>query len=408
MTDRRPNIIFLMDDQQRWDALGCVNPLVKTPALDSLAAEGVRYEQAVCQDPICVPSRYSMMLGIYPSQVGVRMNTDSLADEELPVPTLAQRLLDAGYRTAGFGKTHWRVRGCSTRGFEVRTVGEASDARNMEQGAVMMGDDRPEAYAAYLKETEPFGVGGQRFEGYVGRTSALPEEDHPDGWNTKKCLEYLDSEQDDSRPLFLYLSLNKPHVGLNVPAGHEEQYDINDIPDMDLPHRPGDLPGHMRRPGGNARAFAAASEETRKRIVLRYWAMCTWVDTLYRRVLDRLREMGALENALIVFCSDHGDMMGDRYFRHAKCSLYEGSVRVPMILSGTAVPKSVRGTVDGRPSSWTSCRRSSRPRGSSDQATSWAKTCSPPRRERAASPSSTTLRPPGCGGPRMRSSFSTL
>jgi arylsulfatase len=345
----RPNIIFLMSDQQRWNALGCVNPMVQTPALDSLAAEGIRYEQAVCQNPICVPSRYSMMLGLYPSQIGVRNNCDSLTDEQLPVPTLAQRLQDEGYLTAGFGKTHWRDHGCSTRGFEVRTVEDHRDAKNFEKGALMMGDDNPDGWAAYKKEAEPYGVGGQKFEGYVGCTSDVPEEDHPDGWTTEQCLKFLDGKKDDSRPLFLYFSLNKPHVGLNVPRGYEDQYDINDIPDMDLPHLPEDLPGHLRKPGSNSAAFAAASEETRKRIVLRYWASCTWIDTLYGKVLDRLRDVGALENALIVFVSDHGDMMGDRYFRHAKCCLYEGSIRVPMILSGNAIPESMRGTVDQRP-----------------------------------------------------------
>ena len=84
MTHNKPNIIFLMDDQHRWNALGCVNSLVKTPALDALASEGGRYEQAVCQAPACVPIRYSMMLGLYPSQIGVRRNGEFLSDDHMP------------------------------------------------------------------------------------------------------------------------------------------------------------------------------------------------------------------------------------------------------------------------------------------------------------------------------------
>ena len=74
----KPNVIFLMTDQHRWDALGVVNPLVKTPNIDRLAKTGIRYEQAVCQAPMCVPSRYSMMFGYYPSQLGVRGNGGGL------------------------------------------------------------------------------------------------------------------------------------------------------------------------------------------------------------------------------------------------------------------------------------------------------------------------------------------
>ena len=87
MADQRPNIILLMDDQHRWDTMGCVNPLVKTPTLDRLAESGTRLDQAVCQAPACVPSRYSMMLGLYPSQIGVRTNGECLPDEILPYRT---------------------------------------------------------------------------------------------------------------------------------------------------------------------------------------------------------------------------------------------------------------------------------------------------------------------------------
>jgi len=106
MADRL-NILFLQTDQQRWDAVGYANRAVKTPNLDRLAERGVSFSQCVCNAPMCVPSRYSMMLGLYPSQIGVRHNAQMFErDELLPVPTLAQRLLDAGYETAGFGKTH--------------------------------------------------------------------------------------------------------------------------------------------------------------------------------------------------------------------------------------------------------------------------------------------------------------
>ena len=105
---KRPHIIFLMSDQQRWDTLGSVDPIVQTPHLDALCRDGIRFEQAVCQAPMCVPSRCSMMQGLYASQCGVRNNGQSIShDSQLQNKPLVQVLKDRGYRTWGFGKTHW-------------------------------------------------------------------------------------------------------------------------------------------------------------------------------------------------------------------------------------------------------------------------------------------------------------
>lgn len=101
---KRPNIIFLMDDQRRWDALGCIDPTMKTPALDRLAKEGILFDQAVCQAPMCIPSRYSMMLGLYPHQIGVLSNAPGLSDAQLPCDTRLRGAL----RLHGCRKRHSR------------------------------------------------------------------------------------------------------------------------------------------------------------------------------------------------------------------------------------------------------------------------------------------------------------
>ncbi len=350
MTHDRPNIILLMDDQHRWNALGCVNPLVKTPTIDSLAAEGIRYGQAVCQAPACVPSRYSMMLGLYPSQIGVRRNGECLSDERLPLPVMAEYLRDVGYKTAGFGKTHWSNPGCATRGFEARAIGQARDSNLYEFGATMMSDVNSDGLAAYFRETEPYGGGEENVEGYIGRTSGVPAEDHRDGWVTQQCLEFLDSQQDGSKPLFLYLSYLKPHAAFNVPTGFEDLYDIENIPDMDIPEWAEDIPGHTKGSDRRMPYFKNASPDVRRRTILRYWANCSWIDSMFGQVLAKLEETGALDNALIIYLSDHGEMLGDRYFRFSKYCLYEGSVRVPLIMAGRALPKDLRrGSVDQRP-----------------------------------------------------------
>ena len=94
---KRPNILFLQTDQHRFDALGCVSSMVKTPRLDALAAKGIRFAEAVCNTPMCVPSRYSMMTGLYSSQCGVRHNTQmATSDDDMVIETIAERLLSCG------------------------------------------------------------------------------------------------------------------------------------------------------------------------------------------------------------------------------------------------------------------------------------------------------------------------
>lgn len=348
---QRPNIIFLMSDQQRWDAVGAVNPLVKTPALDRLAREGVLFDQAVCQGPMCVPSRYSMMLGLYPSQIGVLSNAGWLSDEDLPCDPLPEVLRKAGYQTAGFGKTHWRARDCSTRGFEIRYIGQPSNVLR-EKGAVMMGDHDPEGLARYKREADKFGGGEENIAGYLGCTSTVPEEDHRDGWVFQRCLEFIEKGIDDDRPLFLYLSFLKPHAGHNVPAGHEGLYRVEDMPVPPQPPREQVEPCHAtgtNREGMYRGFWRKATKKEWQVMRMRYYANCTWIDSMFGRVLKKLEGRGVLDNCLVVYVSDHGEMLGERYYRFNKYCLFDSSVRVPMILSGTAVPEGIRGTVDRRP-----------------------------------------------------------
>ena len=355
---RRPNILFLMADQYRWDALGSVNPVVKTPHLDSLAARGVSFGRATVNAPMCLPSRYSMMTGLYPSQVGVRHNAQMCpTDEDLPVPVLAQRLREAGYQTAGFGKTHWYLGEelapnvpvkTSTRGFEIRAQRNTDEPGRVEPGAAQMGHERPQDYAALAAETRPYGS-GETVAAYKGFTSSVPPEGHSEAWLTDKALEFLGGGRDEGKPFFLYLSFDYPHAPFNVPPGYEASYDLEEIPPPpEVPAR-ASLDGHA---GGEWKRWKEWMRETsvqeRRMSTLRYYALCSYVDAQFGRVLRWLEDRGETENTLVIFTSDHGEMLGERR-RFSKYCLYEGSVRVPLILAGPAIPEGLRGTVDDRP-----------------------------------------------------------
>ncbi|MGB3802345.1 MAG: sulfatase-like hydrolase/transferase [Lewinella sp.] len=343
----RPNIIFIMDDQHRWDAIGNLNPEVLTPTLDSLMDHGVLYDQAVCQAPMCVPSRNSIMFGMYPNQTGVFRNGGGVPDDSLPGKTMAQYFRDAGYETAGFGKTHWGRHRTDTRGFETRYTSEIP-----ERGAITMADVDPEAKARYDAEIEPMGAGEENNLGYLGFTSALPEEEHRDGWINARAIEYIE-KRDDDRPLFLYLSYMKPHAGHNVPAGYEARYDTAEITYAEQPMWMEDRTVHaadVNRRDMYESYWKEASPEEWKLMTMRYYANVTWIDDMMGRTLAALRDKGILDNAIIMYTSDHGESLGDRYYRFNKYSLYETSVRVPLIISGSGRSIGAEpGTVDHRP-----------------------------------------------------------
>lgn len=356
------NIIFLMTDQQRWDAIGINNPHIKTPNLDRLARQGILFNQATCQAPMCTPSRNSLMFGLFASQLGIRTNgAHALGDPYMPCDPIPELLRKAGYQTAGFGKTHWgrTDQPIGTRGFETRVVG--AKEVGMEIGATQYQDDEdPDGLAAYRKEAANYGPGEEGVPGYLGISSEVPDQDHRDGYVAEKCLEFLDKEIDPTRPLFLYLSFLKPHAGLNAPKRFVDMYNINDIPDTKQPPWSTEPETHLaysdqRNKFHNDRHIAwneAWSKMTlleRRQTTLHYYANCSWLDDYFGQALAKLEKAGRLKNALIIFTSDHGEMLGERNYRFTKYCLYDSSVRIPILLSGTAVPESSRGSIDNRP-----------------------------------------------------------
>lgn len=380
---RSTNVIFLMTDQQRWDALGCNNPLVHTPNLDRLAKRGVNFRQAVCNVPMCMPSRYSMMLGLYPSQTGVRCNAQMIPnDESLPALPLPEIFRQAGYQTAGFGKTHWyealgkeRMQAVdfrpTLRGFEVRAC--EHDGVHREPGSLSYSESDPNGALAMYEELSanknkyPSNVQFGGVDGpwsFLGWPSHVPAEHHSGAWLTAQCLDFIEHKRDSSRPLFLYLSLDEPHAPIRPPEKYLAYYKLEDIPEMPEPpwkikeqepdgHVGPDAEVSCRKDIYNATypVWKNLTHEERRKVTLQYWAYCSFVDDLFGQVLQSLEGKGILDNSLIVFCSDHGDTLGERLFRTSKYNLYDAAVRVPLIFSGSVIPESRRGEVLDSPAS---------------------------------------------------------
>lgn len=351
---KRPNIVFLMTDQHRWDALGCVNPAVRTPHLDQLASEGIRYDQATANAAICVPSRYSLMTGLYPSQSGLRFNRQICpTDADLPCSVIPQEMQQAGYQTAGFGKTHWYDSKLGAeprrRGFEIRAVFHEGREHIKEEGANYMEDDYPDG-VRFFEEHADICDGGECPDGYIGKTSKYGGGEQREGWATRKAIDFLENQRDEERPFFLYLSLDFPHAPSIVPPGYESQYNVNKIADRIIAEDLDSVQDHYDFKDGEMReAWLKLTPNERRIATLRYYALCTYADDCFGQLINKLKSTGDYDNTTFVFCSDHGEMLGDRNHRFSKYCLYEGSIRVPLIISGASIPPEKRGTIDTKP-----------------------------------------------------------
>jgi arylsulfatase A-like enzyme len=297
-----------------------------------------------------------MLYGLYGSQLGIRHNTQFVPPgTRAPLPGLVERLRAAGYQTTGFGRTHWYAkppegfeppsRTCQLHGFEYM----ATSLPSTDPGDIHYHTDVPESHATYLGERNEFGPGGESVKGYTGVVSELPAMDHADGWAVRKCMEWLQQGGRDERPWFCYLSFILPHAGFNNPPEFEALYDLDNIPDMPVPPWGEDQAPHCFTWSWVTEPWKNLSPAERGRTTLRYFAAVSFADHLFGKALDAMRAAGQLDNALILFTSDHGEMLGRRFHRFSKYSLYEGSVRVPCIVAGSRVPEARRGTVDHRP-----------------------------------------------------------
>jgi arylsulfatase A-like enzyme len=356
----RPNIVLFTTDQQRWDSWGLMNPEIQTPNLDRVFGRGLRFSNAVCQAPMCIPSRYSYMSGLYPWQVGSRLNAQTWQDPaRMPVKLLAQHLRDGGYHTIGCGKTHYTMAADpdrrippakpDNRGFARRaTIGQPGHA---EAGpdARFWGEEDPQASELFQQiEREgsaPYPAGGEGLAGYRGSSWPFGVDRTREGFAVRCALEFLEEARSIAKPWFLNLSFDLPHAPFCTVAEFEELY--ADAP-VTLPEAP--PPGIVEHWGTfeNTRNFIdywqGLDAEGKRGIIRKYHALCSMVDHLFGQLLDWLDRHGQLRDTWLVFASDHGESLGDRG-RFSKYSLYEASVRVPLAISGPGIAPEAYGEV---------------------------------------------------------------
>jgi arylsulfatase len=327
----RPNILVLCTDQQRFDAVGAYgNPHIQTPNMDRLASEGTLFERCYVPNPVCAPSRASLLTGRWPSAHGLWANGVALPDHERLV---TQDLADAGYDCGLVGKLH--LAACE----DGRTEARRDDGFRVFRWAHDPYPGSPEnAYHRWLQATDR-----ERYEAAVttGTQAAfdtLPAELHYSRWIGDETIDFLVGGRRTDQPFCFFTNFFDPHHGFGAPSDYLDRYDPDALPP------PVTWPGELEtKPpiqaeasrasyAGHARGFRAYSEQELHEARVAYYAMVTLVDDEIGRVLEALEQAGLADRTLVIFTSDHGEMLGDHQLMLKGPMLYEPAVRVPLIL----------------------------------------------------------------------------
>ena len=323
MTDR-PDILVIMTDQLRRDALGAYGcDWIPTPNLDRLAAQGVAFDNATCDNPICTPSRASILTGKTVPAHGVRRVHDVLPDDEVLFPERLRR--EAGYRTALVGKLHVSGRVAEER---VRHPNDGFDTYDWCLDPSGGHDSRFNGYVRWLRGRDPAFLEALRRHrrGLRHRPAAV----HVSTWTAERTLEVL--AEDDGRPVFCLMSLFDPHDPYDdFPPEASALVDPARIPPP-LAGRPGPACVARERAGSYLGRFEDFSEGDIREIRLGYAASMTFADCQIGRVLDALDAAGRAASTLVIFLSDHGDQLGDHGLMVKGAPLYEPTVGIPLIL----------------------------------------------------------------------------
>ncbi len=314
---KKPNILFIMADQLSAKALPFHgHPVVRAPTLSRLAEEGVVFENAYCNSPLCGPSRTSMMTGVLPSKAG---GFDNAHDFSAALPTFAHYLRLGGYLTCLSGKMHFTGPD-QLHGFEDR----------------LTTDIYPSDFGWTPNWAEPeAGVGFQDMTNVLETGPCLRsmQIDYDDEVATTACRWLYDRARDKGdRPFMLTVSFTSPH---DPYVARPEHWDIYSEDEIDLPRvppiPPEEMDAHSRRIHAHySIGDVAVSDDIIRRARHGYYASIEYVDAKVAALMQVLGETGLAENTLVVFASDHGDMMGERGLFYKK-TFFEWSARVPLI-----------------------------------------------------------------------------
>jgi arylsulfatase len=313
-----PNILWICTDQQRWDTIHALgNAQIRTPNIDRLVREGVAFTRAYCQSPICTPSRASFLTGMYPSSIHACCNGNEHWAEAAPLVT--KLLKDGGYDCGLAGKFH-----LAGAGFR-REPRPHDDGYRVFHWSHDPRDRFPagHAYADWIRSQ------GYSLAEFNKDMSQIPPHLHQTTWCTDRAIDFLEEERDG--PWLMSVNVFDPHAPFDPPQSYLERYLGQEVPQ---PHfQEGDLAAQARLAGIDFQQATDPRTPEMQRIIAAYYAMIELIDDNVGRLLAALERTGQREQTLIIFMSDHGEMLGDHGLLLKGCRFYEGLVRVPLIFS---------------------------------------------------------------------------
>jgi arylsulfatase len=348
------NILWICSDQQRFDSLGCYgNPFVHTPHLDRLAAEGVRFSHAYCQSPVCTPSRTSFLTGRYPRTTRMRQNGQNIPAGEVLVTRL---LADAGYTSGLAGKLHLAAANPAAAPVTEQRIEDGYTEFHWSHTPLpskytttsAAGAESPwqgDAYTPWLRQK------GRRYTRTPFRNSryvqtSVPAADHQTTWCAEMAVDFIERRAGDGRPWFFSVNPFDPHHPFDPPEEYLAPY-LERLDEIPLPnYTPGELeakppfqeidhrqayntPGHY--------PYDEMSAADHRLLRAAYWAMCDLLDVSVGRMVEALERTGQRQNTLIIYMSDHGEMLGDHGIYLKGPYFYEPAIRVPLIISGPGI-----------------------------------------------------------------------
>ncbi|WP_127582923.1 arylsulfatase [Paenibacillus koleovorans] len=330
----QPNVLLLMTDQHRGDAAGCYgNPVLETPYIDWLASRGTLFTSAYSPSPSCIPARACLLTGMDPWNTGILGTGNGQGPMGVGFEhTLPGELSKAGYHTHGIGNLHF---------FPQRSLNGFHSTQLDEEGR---GD--PGFVSDYREWFEDNKTGdydivdhGLDWNSWIARPYHAPEFIHPTNWTVNESIRFL-KRRDPSKPFFLKTSFTRPHSPYDALPYYFDLYMSKSLPrpyvgDWSAIH---DVPADAVKPDAWR---GKRSEEEIRRARAGYYGSISQIDHQIGRLMMFMRRTDLLRNTIVIFTSDHGDMLGDHHLWR-KTYAYEGSARIPMII---CLPESHEGSI---------------------------------------------------------------
>jgi arylsulfatase A-like enzyme len=362
---KKMNVLFIITDQQRADMLGCYdNKVIKTPNLDRLAKESVRFSSAYCTSPMCMPNRATLLTGYYPNVHGVRSNGINLPNN---IPRITDTLVNRGYHTISIGKTHyntwtprynpktksaedfqdWRVK--NPKGAYLTHENFPIPYYGFEEVDLVIGHGNACSghYLEWIEERNPE-IAKKIIEEYNTKVPALevfyeswvPLELYNTTYIKNKTISFLERYANGNygeKPFFLHCSFPDPHQPVSPPGKYRDMYKPEDIilPEnvhdiKDLYNHPY-LRQHLEHPPVRGALLREETEENIRKFIALSYGSVSLIDYAVGQILASLEKLGLADNTMVIFTSDHGDYMGDHGLILKGISPFNGTLQVPLI-----------------------------------------------------------------------------